>query len=81
MGDGALRPRVLLVRVSRGDSGLFWETSADEKRIQVGVVSFHFVVGSYESGGHHGMGDRLVIRECHFSFHAAPPPLIPYLRF
>jgi len=30
----------------------------------VDIVSFHFVVGTYESGGHHGMVDRLVIREC-----------------
>jgi hypothetical protein len=31
---------------------------------QVDVVPHDFVVGSYEPGNHHGMGDRLVIREC-----------------
>lgn len=31
---------------------------------QVDVVSFDFVLGSYEPGSYHGVVNRLVIREC-----------------
>lgn len=73
MEDGALRRCVLLVRVSREDSDLLGETFAHEECTQVDVVSFHFVVGSYEPGGCHGVGDRLVVHKCRL--HSTQVPL------
>lgn len=39
------------------------------KFAQVDIVPYYFVVGSHEPGNHHGMGDCLVVRGCHFYLH------------
>ena len=61
MGSRTLRGRVLLVRVSCG--GLTLRRTLFTKVVQMDIVPFHFVVGSYEPGNYHGMGDCLVIRK------------------
>ena len=44
----------------------FAGTSAHEGRSQMDIIPFHLCVGSYESGYHHGVGARVVVRECRF---------------
>jgi hypothetical protein len=46
----------------------------------VDVVSYHFIMGSYESGYCHGMGDRLVVRKCHLHSRTPSPQFFMLIR-